>query len=342
MTGCPEQPPGIFDQEAFDSELGIHLPKSVQTLMHAMNLAYTDLSVANLEAWIFCILEQVPEYTNVKRRNAHARAPSRIEVQRKLESQDVAITRRVKTPIGDLKAEETRSMTLTEVFARLACHITTQLEKHRVTGQESLLEDTPTFSSTYRSHQQPDRAKFKLVMALVGWINTQFYFPGIFHNDDAQLRIRSICETYIQRSNVDGSFEVVNDIAPCIQYFFPLGLDLGEHVLERAEESFPASFQEFKKLLYDRFSFNRRRVAITKLFCRSGNIPSKVRVVTNDAQWKGLMDRHLDVYNLAVVHAYTPPYGVQGDSGELGYIPQDIDRIGLFTCSNEAGTRDRP
>ncbi|KAI7154364.1 hypothetical protein KC349_g7720 [Hortaea werneckii] len=152
----------------------------MKNLMQAMNLSHNNQSVTNVKTFLYKILSNVPEYPHLKGREARKRAPSHIEIQGALGSQDAAVARRVRTPIAELSAQEVGSLGLREVFARLALYITTRLETRRVTEQDALLDHTPTFSDTYRSHQQPDQAKFKLVMELIAWINKQFYSKGIF------------------------------------------------------------------------------------------------------------------------------------------------------------------
>ncbi|KAI7226496.1 hypothetical protein KC330_g8790 [Hortaea werneckii] len=145
--------------------LGVIFPDSVDASLGVLRMEwFSDQSVANFKTFLYEILSNVPEYTNLKGREARKRAPSHIEIQGALGSQDAEVARRVRTPIAEL----------------FALYITTRLETRRVTERDALLDHTPTFSDTYRSHQQPDQAKFKLVMELIAWINKQFYSKGIF------------------------------------------------------------------------------------------------------------------------------------------------------------------
>ncbi|GAB1744827.1 hypothetical protein NU219Hw_g2862t1, partial [Hortaea werneckii] len=174
----------------------------MQGLMQAINLAYNNQSVPNFKTFLHEILSNMPEYTNLKGREARNKAPSHIEIQAELNSQDAAVSRRMTTPIAELSAAEVQSLSNTEILARLARYITERLEPRRERDQDAL----PTFSDTYRSHAQPDQAKFKLVIQFIGWINKQFYSKGIFFQGDASARalINPICEAYAQRPNVHG------------------------------------------------------------------------------------------------------------------------------------------
>ncbi|KAI7209858.1 hypothetical protein KC333_g8528 [Hortaea werneckii] len=300
-------------------------------LMQALNLAYNNQSVANFKTFLNEILSSVPEYTNLKGREARNKAPSHMEIQGVLDTQDAAVARRVTTPIAQLSAEEVRSLGKVEIFARLARYITERLEPRRERDQDALLDQDPTFSDTYRSHAQPDQAKFKLVIQLIGWINKQFYAKGIYFQGDAsaQALIRPICDAYTQQPNV-GNVDVRDDIAARVQYFFPASPDLGDHVILRTERDFPTSLNAFKDRLYALFRFDRQRIVIIKLVCHSAEVPANEREVSRDEQWAALMNRNLDLYHFAVIHTYNPTYGQPGDPSELGYIPTMNDQIGSF------------
>ncbi|KAI6895725.1 hypothetical protein KC318_g11199 [Hortaea werneckii] len=210
---------------------GVIFPDSVDASLGVLRMEwFSDQSVADFKTFLYEILSNVPEYTNLK-----------------------SLARRVRTPIAELSAQEVGSLGLTEVFARLALYITTRFQAGRVTEQDALLDHTPTFSDTYRSHQQPDQAKFKLVMELIAWINKQIYSKGIFFQEDAQARIRTIYDAYVQRPNVDGNAEVRDDVSPRLQYFFPASPDLGDHVILRTERNFPGSLTASKDRLYARW-----------------------------------------------------------------------------------------
>ncbi|KAI7271245.1 hypothetical protein KC345_g7242 [Hortaea werneckii] len=262
------------------------------------------------------ILLNVSEYTNINFRHARTGAPDHIEIRR--------------TPIAELSAEEVQSLGKTKIFARLARYITSRLEPRRTRDQDTLLEREPSFSNTYRSHSQPDQAKFKLVIALIMWINKQSYVKGIFALDEAQARIRPICDAYHQRPNVDRNAGVLDDTSPRVEYFFQASPDRRDHLMLRINEDFPASLTAFKDRLYALFGFNRERVVITKLSCHSPEVPLNDREVTTYGQWTALTGRNLDLYHLAVIHTYNPAYGQPGDPNELGYIPEKTDQIGSF------------
>lgn len=330
MTGRPGRPHGDPSAKAIDPDPGMGLPKSVKNLMQAMNLAYNNQSVTNFKTFLYTILSNVSEYTNLKGRKACNRAPSHIETQGALGSQDAAVARRITTPIAELSAEEVRSLGKAEIFARLARYITKRLEPRRERDQDAFLDQDLPFSDTYRSHQQPNQAKVKLLIQLIEWINKQFYSKGIFFPEDVQARIRTIYDAYVERPNVDGNAEVRDDVSPRLQYFFPASPDLGDHVILRTEQNFPGSLTASKDRLDARFRFDRQRVVITKLFCHSPEVPANEREVSRDEQWTALMNRNLDLYHLAVIHTYNSTYGEPGDPNELGYIPTMNNQIGSF------------
>ncbi|KAI7553993.1 hypothetical protein KC331_g847 [Hortaea werneckii] len=316
MTGRIGRPPGAPIAKAIDPDLGMHLLKSMENLMQATDLAYNNQSVTNFKKFLYKILSNVSKYTNLKGREARNKAPSHIEIQEALDSQDAAVARRIRTPIEELSAEEVRSLGKTEIFARLARYITERLE--------------------------PRPAKSSQVMELIGWINKQFYSKGIFFQQDAQARIRTIYDAYVQRPNVDGNAEVRDDVSPRLQYFFPASPDLGDGVILRTEQNFPGSLTAFKDRLYARFRFNRQRVVITKLFCHSPEVPANEREVSRDEQWTALMGRNLDLYHLAVIHTYNPTYGQPGDPNELGHIPTVTDQLGSFPAVMEKARQLTP
>lgn len=152
----------------------------------------------------------------------------------------------------------------------------------------------------------------------------------MFFQEDAQARIRTIYDAYVQRPNVDGNAEVRNDVSSRLQYFFPASPDLGDHDILRTEQNFPGSLTAFKDRLDARFGFDRQRVVMTKLVCHSPDVPPSMREVSKDEQKTALMGRNLDLCHLAVIHTYTPTYGQPGNPNELRYIPTETDQLGSF------------
>ncbi|KAI7343120.1 hypothetical protein KC354_g15845 [Hortaea werneckii] len=125
--------------------LGVNFPHSVDASLGVLRMEwFSDQSVANFKKFLYEILSNVPEYTNLKGREARNRAPSHMEIQGALGSQEAAVARRVTMPIAELTAEEVRSLGKTEIFARLARYITERLKPRRERGQDALLDQDPT------------------------------------------------------------------------------------------------------------------------------------------------------------------------------------------------------